>query len=192
LLAAWRQLRLCSYRRKVTHFQERSAELQIPPLRFAPVGMTPLLYRAGHGPTAHQGEKAASNSFFVRSSQKCHPDRSEAQWRDLLFCGPYWKCFFERLTPFWSPNQVHGSKPTTLGVPSRPVVLRKAGGQCQQLLRGPSATARNQAVPQNHQRDERKQVSKQQPGPAKRPHTRHEQPSQDRHHKHGCERPRGT
>jgi hypothetical protein len=31
------------------HFHERSAELQVPPLRYAPVGMTPLF---GNGETA--------------------------------------------------------------------------------------------------------------------------------------------
>jgi hypothetical protein len=29
--------------------------------------------------------KTASTRSFVRSQQKCHPGRSEAQWRDLLF-----------------------------------------------------------------------------------------------------------
>jgi hypothetical protein len=36
-----------SLRLSKKHFHERSAELQIPPLRFAPVGMTPLLGNAG-------------------------------------------------------------------------------------------------------------------------------------------------
>jgi hypothetical protein len=32
-----------------------------------------------------EGVKAASTRSLLRSKQKCHPDRSEAQWRDLLF-----------------------------------------------------------------------------------------------------------
>jgi hypothetical protein len=41
---------------------------QVPPLRFAPVGMTILLCRR---------ERPLQ--------MKCHPDGSEAKWRDLLF-----------------------------------------------------------------------------------------------------------
>jgi hypothetical protein len=26
----------------------------------------------------------------------CHPDRSEAKWRDLQFCGPLLEMFFDR------------------------------------------------------------------------------------------------
>jgi hypothetical protein len=31
-----------------------------------------------------------------RPSPLCHPDRSEAQWRDLLFYGPFLEIFFDR------------------------------------------------------------------------------------------------
>src|ERR1700722_15357963 len=41
---------------------------QVPPLRFASVGMTLHFY-----------------PWIFNSKQKCHPDRSAAQWRDLLF-----------------------------------------------------------------------------------------------------------
>jgi hypothetical protein len=41
---------------------------QVPPLRFAPVGMTNLF-----------------GAQVISQQQICHRDRSEAQWRDLLF-----------------------------------------------------------------------------------------------------------
>jgi hypothetical protein len=58
---------------------ENEKEQQVPPLRYAPVGMTHLLDIGG---------------FYLNTSlgfgisvpkQMCHPDRSVAQWRDLLF-----------------------------------------------------------------------------------------------------------
>jgi hypothetical protein len=51
------------------HFQEGSAELQIPPLRFASVGMTVLLERTK--------ERAKQFPWKCRLPL-CHPDRSEA------------------------------------------------------------------------------------------------------------------
>jgi hypothetical protein len=33
-------------------------------------------------------------SSFVRSKQRCHPDRSVAKWRDLQFRGPLLEMFF--------------------------------------------------------------------------------------------------
>ena len=48
-------------------FQERAAEPQVPPLRFAPVGMTILLRGANYCCVAS-----------IRPLQNCHPDRSEA------------------------------------------------------------------------------------------------------------------
>jgi hypothetical protein len=47
---------------------------QVPPLRFAPVGMT-ILLPGSTGVPLH----------LLRLQQNCHPDRSVAQWRDLLF-----------------------------------------------------------------------------------------------------------
>jgi hypothetical protein len=51
---------------------------QVPPLRYAPVGMTILL---------HGLEYFSLN--LLRARQNCHPDRSVAKWRDLrlLFSG---------------------------------------------------------------------------------------------------------
>jgi hypothetical protein len=46
---------------------------QVPPLRFAPVGMTILL----------QGQVFVAEALAVQ--QICQLDRSEAWWRDLLF-----------------------------------------------------------------------------------------------------------
>jgi hypothetical protein len=51
---------------------------QVPPLRFAPVGMTILL----------RGLKDLLLEL-LRAQQNCHPDRSEAQWRDLRFFPEY-------------------------------------------------------------------------------------------------------
>jgi hypothetical protein len=57
---------------------------QVPPLRYAPVGMTILLL-VGDFKTI-----LLLVGDFDRISpiprQNCHPDRSVAQWRDLLFC----------------------------------------------------------------------------------------------------------
>jgi hypothetical protein len=54
----------------------RGKEPQVPPLRFAPVGMTIC-----------RGGKYLSLKL-LRTQQNCHPDRSEAQWRDLRFFPP--------------------------------------------------------------------------------------------------------
>ena len=59
---------------------------QVPPLRFAPVGMTILLRSA-----ELQREKSDPQL-------NCHPDRSEAQWRDLRF-------LFRILTSSLDPNE---------------------------------------------------------------------------------------
>ena len=53
--------------------QRAAAEPQVPPLRFAPVGMTILL--RGQLPFCR----------ICPLLQNCHPDRSEAKWRDLRF-----------------------------------------------------------------------------------------------------------
>ena len=37
-------------------------------------------------------------------SPPCHPDRSEAQWRDLLFRGPRLGMFFDRAYPDFLPR----------------------------------------------------------------------------------------
>jgi hypothetical protein len=50
---------------------------QVPPLRYAPVGMT-ILLRESNG-------VASWREIRIRPHQNCHPDRSVAQWRDLLF-----------------------------------------------------------------------------------------------------------
>jgi hypothetical protein len=39
-------------------------------------------------------EKRGLKSF--RLPQNCHPDRSEAKWRDLLFGGPFVEMLFDR------------------------------------------------------------------------------------------------
>jgi hypothetical protein len=48
---------------------------QVPPLRYAPVGMTILL----------QEMASRAVEWLPTVKQNCHPDRSAAQWRDLLF-----------------------------------------------------------------------------------------------------------
>jgi hypothetical protein len=51
----------------------REIEQQVAPLRYAPVGMTILF---------------GNRQFFRKTpslQQTCHPDRSEAEWSDLLF-----------------------------------------------------------------------------------------------------------
>ena len=35
-------------------------------------------------------------SEWKRRPSLCHPDRSEAKWRDLQFCGPLLEMFFDR------------------------------------------------------------------------------------------------
>jgi hypothetical protein len=57
-----------------THVTAPGKKPQVPPLRFAPVGMTILL----------QGQRFLAG-YLLRARQNCHPDRSEAQWRDLRF-----------------------------------------------------------------------------------------------------------
>jgi hypothetical protein len=89
------------------HFQEWPAGLQIPPLRCASVGMTKgravLSLRAVarnpkqrqtpffitvRGPQAHDSSVRRHSSFLGLAfvfPQNCHPDRSVAEWTDLLF-----------------------------------------------------------------------------------------------------------
>jgi hypothetical protein len=58
-----------------TAFDTRQAAQQVPPLRCAPVGMTNYLRKMILGTSSHL-------------QQNCHPDRSVAQWRDLLLISP--------------------------------------------------------------------------------------------------------
>jgi hypothetical protein len=63
----------------------RGEKLQIPPLRSAPVGMTKGkgggLLRAGVGPRLFLNHYP----ILLPSTAPCHPDRSEAEGRDLRF-----------------------------------------------------------------------------------------------------------
>ena len=56
---------------------EPEGKKQVPPLRCAPVGMTILL---GQSTTIR-----LTGFEAISLQQNCHPDRSAAQWRDLLF-----------------------------------------------------------------------------------------------------------
>jgi hypothetical protein len=55
-------------------------EQQVPPLRCAPVGMTNLFGSQGRT-TAAMSSRRFRRSYPIN----CHPDRSVAQWSDLLF-----------------------------------------------------------------------------------------------------------
>jgi hypothetical protein len=106
------------------HFQEMSVELQIPPLRFASVGMTKGEGSASikcsplGGPKAMENSRSSTfipteaksdggtcysfqpltNSPWEHHSPLCHPDRSEAKWRDLQFSGHLLEMFFSRFS----------------------------------------------------------------------------------------------
>jgi hypothetical protein len=45
------------------------------------------------------------DSFFVRCKQRCHPDRSEAQWRDLLFSIRNIESEWKRYPPLCHPDR---------------------------------------------------------------------------------------
>jgi hypothetical protein len=49
--------------------------------------------------------KTASTRFFVHYKQKCHPDRSEAKWRDLLSSQPLSNADWKRLSPLCHPDR---------------------------------------------------------------------------------------
>jgi hypothetical protein len=67
---------------------EKGKKPQFPPLRFAPVGMTILLGNWLGVLVNQRKPQVPQHSMGMHSSdypQNCHPDRSEAQWRDLRF-----------------------------------------------------------------------------------------------------------
>jgi hypothetical protein len=51
------------------------------------------------------GMKLCFSSLFVRFEQKCHPDRSEAKWRDLLFTLRIIKPGWKRYPPPCHPDR---------------------------------------------------------------------------------------
>ena len=59
--------------------RENEKKQQVPPLRYAPVGMT-LLFG-----TRMWGTKQLFRIEMLVPKRKYHPDRSVAKWRDLLF-----------------------------------------------------------------------------------------------------------
>jgi hypothetical protein len=51
------------------------------------------------------GVKSLRPRSFLRSKQKCHPDRSEAKWRDLLFIIRNIESEWERRPPLCHPDR---------------------------------------------------------------------------------------
>jgi hypothetical protein len=54
---------------------------------------------AVEGPAAHPSALPSSPSQSSKPKQRCHPDRSVAQWRDLQFCRPLLEMFFNVQLP---------------------------------------------------------------------------------------------
>ena len=85
-------------------FHELPLTIQtVAPLRCAPVGMTILV---GNGRSRSQ--QVCLGTAGLVPNQNCHPDRSAAQWSDLLFFPPLSDAQWKRNPPLCHPDRSGG------------------------------------------------------------------------------------
>jgi hypothetical protein len=92
--------------RREKHFQERSAELQIPPLRYAPVGMTKERVALPFKLDAAEDEQQVPISASLRAGSPLRYPDKRARYGAPVDCLPLWLenreiliCFFSCSNP---------------------------------------------------------------------------------------------